>query len=89
MVGRLGGDEFVVILHGCKPDEAIDACERIRSQIVRNPALVGPDATPIEITASFGIALLKPHMRPEETLAAADRALYDAKNAGRNTVIAA
>jgi CheY-like chemotaxis protein len=87
-VGRLGGDEFVVILHGCTPAEAVDACERIRSHIVRNPALVGPDASPLEITASFGIAQLKPHMRPEEALASADRALYDAKNAGRNTVMA-
>jgi len=86
-VGRLGGDEFVVILHGCLQDEAVEVSERIRAQLAGSPVRVGAGAT-LTVTASFGITALKPNRGPEEALAAADQALYEAKAAGRNTVLA-
>lgn len=87
--GRLGGDEFAVLLIGTDREGALTAAERVRSALASAPLqAAGNDLT---VTASIGLAVLGP--RPgdaaggrEELLAAADRAMYQAKLAGRNRV---
>lgn len=48
--------------------------------------LLGDDGHPIQVTASFGIAASSPDMRPQQLLTQADKALYEAKACGRNSV---
>ena len=79
-LGRLGGDEFAVILPHANPAEAT----RVAHDLVA--AVSG--ACDGAVTASCGVAIYKPETSatPEQLLAEADRAMYDAKRAGRNTV---
>lgn len=80
-VGRLGGDEFAVVMP-CTLDVAESAAERIRSAV---HALQFANASPLRCTISIGIAG-KPVANADlrAWIEAADRALYRAKQAGRN-----
>lgn len=85
MVARLAGDEFVVILEdlGSEQEPALVAC-KIAAAMARPFELEGEV---LQISASIGIAYQPGDQptRPELLLARADRALYEAKDAGRNT----
>jgi len=80
-IARYGGEEFGVILPETTPDDAVMMAERMRQAIECEP-------WPLRaVTASFGVASLSVE-RPTKAdlIAAADRALYSAKRAGRNRV---
>jgi diguanylate cyclase (GGDEF)-like protein len=79
---RFGGDEFVVILPQANTEGALLVAERLRTRIEEmNVPGFG------KVTCSFGIATFPDHASSRDTLiAAADRALYCSKNAGRNRV---
>ncbi|MDQ3187227.1 MAG: diguanylate cyclase [Pseudomonadota bacterium] len=80
---RYGGDEFIIILVETSAELALKTAERIRSQVeaMRYKA----DDTTITITVSIGIVQCQPDdMIPTAVFARADRALYEAKHAGRN-----
>ena len=80
---RYGGEEFAVIMPGTGLQGALAAAERLRAVI---EALQGP----VPVTASMGVASSREHgAEPTVLLAAADSALYAAKTAGRNRVVAA
>jgi diguanylate cyclase (GGDEF)-like protein len=84
-VARYGGEEFVVVLVETTLDAALDVAERIRAQM--EIPRFGASNKLISITVSLGVT----HSResddgPEEVLARADHALYEAKRAGRNQV---
>lgn len=83
MVARLGGEEFAVLLRGADLTVAEATCERLRLAIAAQPILA-PGTPLFRITASFGLAEVIPGGGAETILEAADRALYAAKNAGRN-----
>lgn len=88
-VVRLGGDEFVVLCPGLPHHDELHECaERIR-QAVAMPYGVAADAPFDRITASVGTALSDRLSTPRSLLAAADRAMYEAKRAGRNRTAAA
>jgi len=81
--GRHGGEEFVILLPDTDGPGAITVAEKLRATIedLKIPLLEG------RVSASFGIAVLPTHaLDPEQLLRAADRALYAAKNGGRNRV---
>ncbi|MBK5265655.1 MAG: GGDEF domain-containing protein [Alphaproteobacteria bacterium] len=82
--GRLGGDEFCVILFDTNAIDAARVMERARADIERH----GRDETPeFGLTASFGVAGLRPgDLFLDSLVRRADRALYQAKQAGRNRV---
>ncbi len=81
--GRYGGEEFVVILPGCGPDEAVAVGDRLRAAIAATGA-------PVPVTASIGAAALHRNAADAESLIkAADAALYEAKQTGRNRTVAA
>ncbi|HMO67659.1 MAG TPA: sensor domain-containing diguanylate cyclase [Novosphingobium sp.] len=85
VVARYGGEELVVILPGCGLDDAMDKAELLRLRI---EALSDAHATPI--TASFGVAAVpETSTGPMDVLPMADSALYAAKQAGKNRVLAA
>ncbi|WP_328594591.1 GGDEF domain-containing protein [Actinomadura macrotermitis] len=85
VVGRFGGEEFVVLLPGADTVEACRVAERLRGR-VRRLAVPAEDGT-IGVTISVGVALYRMHGDDLiELLAAADLALYRAKQSGRDRV---
>lgn len=88
LVARLGGEEFAVLLSDVEPQEAAATCERLRLAIAAQPILA-PGAPLFRVTASFGLAAVTAGMNGEALLAAADGALYAAKDAGRNRLAVA
>lgn len=85
ILGRFGGEEFVALLPGADTLEACRVAERLRSRVERL-SVPGEDAM-IGVTVSVGVALLGTHGRDLiELLAAADLALYRAKQSGRDRI---
>ena len=84
-VGRWGGEEFLVIVPNDDAEAAAHLAERIRGFIKTNPL----EEVPEQITASFGVAQLRPEQGPDQLLYQADMALYKAKSDGRDRVVIA
>lgn len=84
VLARLGGEEFVAIFTGVTLGEAVRLCDHLRDTLQR--ADWEHTAPGLNMTASFGITMLSAELDLTATLQAADRALYQAKAAGRNTV---
>lgn len=80
VICRYGGDEFAAILIDTQRAGAVAYAERLR-------AAIESESLATRVTASLGVACLPDDVTTmEELMAAADRALYDAKRAGRNRV---
>jgi diguanylate cyclase (GGDEF)-like protein len=84
---RFGGEEFVILLRDPSTAVALEVAERVRHAVAAlDLRAVGPAAQ----TVSVGVAVqVDPDEPIEDLLAAADRALYRAKRAGRDRVVAA
>ena len=86
VVGRIGGEEFAVLMPETAPNGALTAAERLRAA-VQLCRIATPDGKTLKVTISIGVAH---STRRDETvsrlLGQADKALYDAKNGGRNRV---
>ena len=88
LLGRLGGEEFAVLLPDADQKTALAIAERLRIAIGASPALV--DGIPLPVTISIGVsALTAEDATIDPLLDRADRALYQAKKAGRNRVVGA
>ena len=87
---RYGGEEFVVVMPDTDAHAAAAIAERLRDSIERSPFVLKTAGVALNITASLGIACNSMGAdTPEQLLKQADMALYEAKNAGRNRVVAA
>jgi diguanylate cyclase (GGDEF)-like protein len=85
VVGRFGGEEFVVLLPRADTEVACQIAERLRMRA--SMMNVFAEDAAISVTISIGVAVLQLHGKDLfELLAAADLALYWAKDAGRNRV---
>jgi diguanylate cyclase (GGDEF)-like protein len=84
-VGRFGGEEFLLILPATTMAQASLLVERLRARLEALHALPS-DERPV--TASFGLAAWRGDESAADLVRRADRALYRAKNAGRNRVVA-
>jgi len=84
IVGRLGGEEFLVLLVDCNWKQVRLVSERLRAGVGDQPIATG--AGPIQVTISIGAAMATKGTKVEDTLARADRAMYQAKAQGRNRV---
>lgn len=83
---RYGGEEFAIILPETNLNEARIVAERLRHTIEEHIFSIGADRS-IRITVSIGVAVASERIHDKaELIARADRALYSAKNAGRNRV---
>jgi len=82
---RYGGEEFVVILPGVNAEGAALAAERLRGVIEKHVFQSGQSTVPV--TTSAGTASLTMRDTTESMIERADKALYSAKNAGRNCVV--
>lgn len=88
-VGRYGGEEFAILLPGVTLEVAASIAERLRQKIA--DAVVNVDGNDIRFSASLGVACY-PSAGVEDMndlLKAADSALYEAKESGRNMVVLA
>lgn len=83
LVGRFGGDEFMMILQNLPEDYGKDVCLRIQNALRQRP-IAADEKTRIMASISCGIAQFKAGDRLEDVAARADKALYLAKNEGRN-----
>jgi diguanylate cyclase (GGDEF)-like protein len=85
-VARYGGDEFVVILPETGLEPAALVADRIRTTIERHP-FTGGRRLRLMLTASFGVAVFPQHASsPQQLVASADSAMYEAKAASKNCV---
>jgi len=86
IAARYGGDEFIVLLPETPPKGALEVAERIRTRIAETPLEV--DHKQVVSSVSIGIACYPEDGRTLDSLAAhADRALYAAKQEGRNKTV--
>lgn len=85
MVARVGGEEFVILMNSCELAAAINVAQKICDKMKAKAPLT--THIPITITGSFGVAEFTPYMRDiDDLLNQADKALYRAKQNGRDRV---
>lgn len=90
IVSRNGGEEFAILLLDCGHHQAMAIAESIR-QSVEKYHFALPDGNTIRLTISIGVAIFPDHCDDRDDndfFEQADRALYEAKNTGRNRVCA-
>lgn len=83
---RYGGDEFAVLLPDVAAEPALEIAERVRAAVSGETGDGSDSLIQIPVRISMGVAELKPHGTLDSLIRAADKALYRAKHAGRNTV---
>ena len=83
-VGRYGGEEFLIVAPNCSLGEAWELAERVRLHVAGCNIMVGGSS--VQVSLSLGVATGEASADLEKVLHAADAALYEAKNAGRNRV---
>jgi diguanylate cyclase (GGDEF)-like protein/PAS domain S-box-containing protein len=86
-VGRLGGEEFAVLLKETELVDALHVSERLRTAFAEAEVILDEQHAPIRFTVSMGLATLnKSDKNIDALLNRADKALYQAKETGRNKV---
>ncbi len=85
-VGRMGGEEFAIVLPNTPLATAVEVAERVRHSVEGTASFA--THAPVRCTVSVGCAELVPDDDTDALLRRADRALYDAKQQGRNRVVA-
>jgi len=85
-VGRIGGEEFVLILPDTQEEGAYALAERIRQRIAAE-TITSPEGVPFQVTVSIGVVEAGRGVNIDRLLDQADKAMYVAKNAGRNQTV--
>jgi diguanylate cyclase (GGDEF)-like protein len=86
VAGRFGGEEFVVLLPNASEADALRVADRLRQHIAATPFEIDVGKS-VKLTISAGVAALNAECRElTDLLAAADAALYHAKQTGRNKI---
>jgi diguanylate cyclase (GGDEF)-like protein len=86
-VFRVGGDEFLISLPGADLATGQAVVARVQDGLVRRQLFVASAGSALRLTASFGLALLDPEVRVEDSMDRAAQALLLAKAAGGNRAI--
>ncbi|MBW0148149.1 sensor domain-containing diguanylate cyclase [Marinobacter arenosus] len=90
LLARFGGEEFAVLLPATPETGALQVAERLRRAIENATVYPGAQEAAVSLSVSVGVATMIPPLekRPDELIQRADEALYEAKGAGRNRVMA-
>lgn len=86
LFARYGGEEFVILLHNTNHDQAMQVMQRLRETYAAKTLHVGDDLISVTFSAGICCATGPVQVNLETMLEAADRAMYRAKEAGRNRV---
>ncbi|VBB07217.1 nucleotide cyclase [Lucifera butyrica] len=86
-LARLGGDEFAIVLHNVTIDGAKKVAQKILDMLNETEFAVDSTGNCHKISVSIGISMLDKRKDTQKLLAAADVALYQAKEAGKNRAI--
>ncbi|GAA0794778.1 GGDEF domain-containing protein [Marinobacterium sediminicola] len=81
-IARFGGEEFVILFPSTRAEEALQATEKLRLAVQNSP--FNFKGKPVEVTLSFGVAEVEDGDDLESLFTRADKALYRAKEQGRN-----
>ena len=88
LIARLGGEEFVVLLPDTNIDKALNVGEKLRQKIAEMEVFIKSEDQTVNVTISAGVTQIGVDEDVIGTaLIRADKALYQAKNSGRNKVI--
>jgi len=87
LIARYGGEEFVVLLSKVELTDGIKIAEKTRAAIEAIDFVVPGQERPLKETTSIGIAELKSDESVEDLISRVDKALYKAKETGRNKVV--
>lgn len=88
ILGRLGGEEFAIMLPQIDDKKAVLIAERLRMSIAE-ASIPLPQGDPVHLTVSIGVSMTEhSEVSVDFLLNQADKALYVAKNSGRNRVVA-
>jgi diguanylate cyclase (GGDEF)-like protein len=89
VIGRMGGEEFAILLPETPGTFSLDVAERIRHALENVEVVVEQHSAPLKFTVSIGASTLdNREVTVDKLLQEADAALYQAKNSGKNKVIA-
>ena len=83
-IARFGGEEFVALMPETSAEEAKLVAEKLRKKIESSPFNFKKE--PVQITVSFGISQFGQDESVDDVFSRADKALYQAKDNGRNQV---
>lgn len=84
-IARFGGEEFVILMPGTSAQKAKKIAEKLRKKVEESPFNFKKE--PVQITISFGVGEFNLNESADDVFARADKALYKAKDSGRNQVI--
>ncbi len=88
LLGRYGGEEFCLVLFGATPERGRQLAETLRSSVADNCGQGLEPGEKLNMTASFGVAAMAAGLNDLAALIdLADRAMYVAKQGGRNRVV--
>jgi len=85
-IGRYGGEEFLIVLPGCDGPHAVTLAERLRTCVGQEPIKTPEGARFVTVSIAVAMASRGTEADADALLHAADTALYQAKNRGRNRV---
>jgi diguanylate cyclase (GGDEF)-like protein len=87
IIGRIGGEEFAILLPETKLPEAVEVAERLRVAVTRAKVPLESGGLPLQFTVSIGVtSLAAKEDNLDVLLNRADKAMYEAKETGRNKV---
>jgi len=87
LVARFGGDEFIVLITSTTEEQAVSYAEKLREMVSAADIAIPGTEVPVRITVSGGLAMFPTHgQSTAELFRAADDALYESKQEGRNRI---
>jgi diguanylate cyclase (GGDEF)-like protein len=89
IVGRYGGEEFALMLLDSERKDALEVAERLRRSIESAPVTFGGNVLPVTLSLGVAMRSTEEDIQLDALVARADRALYRAKETGRNRVVVA